>query len=505
MSTIEVAPNDVHNQTLLNAVHPADWINPTPSGRYNLVVLGAGTAGLVCAAGAAGMGAKVALIERSLMGGDCLNYGCVPSKGIISASRVAAQLKRAHEYGIRLNGESSIDFVTVMERMRKLRAEISHHDSARRFTELGVDVFLGQGEFSDSNTIRVDDRELKFKKAVIATGARAAQLPIPGIERVDYLTNESIFSLTQLPERLGVIGGGPIGAELSQTFSRFGAKVSLFEKSDHILSREDADAADIVQQSLVRDGVQLQLTAGVKELRQDGLQKTIVFGSGEETNEEHVDQILLSIGRQPNVEGLNLEKVGIEYDNRQGVKVDDYLCTTNPNVYAAGDICFPLKFTHSADFMARLVIRNALFLGRSKVSSLIIPWCTYTQPEIAHVGLSQHEADEKGVSIDTYRQDLVSVDRAILDGETDGFVKVLVKKRTDQILGATIVATHAGDLITQITLAMKHKIGLAGIGNTIHPYPTQADAIRKLGDQYNRTRLTPFVSKLFRKWLEWNR
>lgn len=505
MSTFNLEPRDVHNQALVDHVHPADWENPTPDGRYNLVVIGAGTAGLVCAAGAAGLGARVALIERSLMGGDCLNYGCVPSKGILSAARTASAVKHAHEYGVKLPGDASVDFASVMERMRKMRADISQHDSARRFTELGVDVFLGQGEFIDSNTIRVADRELNFKKAVIATGARAAVLPIAGIDQVDYLTNETVFSLTELPGRLGVIGGGPIGCELSQAFTRFGSHVVQFEKAGHVLSREDADAAQIVQRSLERDGVQLRLSANVCEVRQNGSQKTIVREVDGERHEEHFDHILLSVGRQPNVEGLNLEKVGIEYDSRAGIQVDDYLRTTNRNVYAAGDICFPYKFTHTADFLARIVIRNALFLGRAKASALTIPWCTYTQPEIAHVGLNERDANEKGIEIDTFKQDLEQVDRAILDGETDGFVKVHVQKGKDKILGATIVTSHAGDLISEITVAMNNGVGLAGIGNTIHPYPTQAEAIRKLGDQYSRTRLTPFVASLFKRWLKWTR
>jgi len=505
MNSIHLAPDDVYNRTLIDQVHPAGWQNPTPEGRYNLVVIGAGTAGLVCAAGAAGLGAKVALIERSLMGGDCLNYGCVPSKGIISAARTASTVRRAGEFGVMLSGEVSVDFAAVMERMRKLRSDISRHDSARRFTELGVDVYLGQGEFVDSHTVRVAGRDLKFKKAVIATGARAAEPPVPGIKDVDYLTNETVFSLTELPARLGIIGGGPIGAELSQTFARFGSNVVLFEQAEHVLSREDADAAQVVQQALVRDGVQLRLSAHVKELRRKGPQTSIVYENTGETHAEQFDQILLSAGRQPNVEDLNLERAGVEYDVRTGITVDDYLRTTNRSIYAAGDVCYPLKFTHSADFLARIVLRNALFRGRSKASSLIIPWCTYTQPEIAHVGLSRHEARERGIEIDTFQQDLGSVDRAVLDGETDGFVKVHVKQGTDKILGATIVAAHAGDLISEITLAMKHGIGLAGIGNTIHPYPTQAEAIRKLGDQYHRSRLTPLVSRLFQKWLDWTR
>lgn len=501
MSDVTVEPQDKHNRELVDQVHPADWTNPTPQGRYHLVIIGAGTAGLVCAAGAAGLGAKVALIERSLMGGDCLNHGCVPSKGIIAAAKAFKHAKTASRFGVHFEGEPSFDFSTAMERMRRLRARISHHDSAQRFTDLGVDVYLGQGAFVDSETVEVSGQQLKFKKAVIATGARAAIPSIPGIETVSCLTNESIFSLTELPKRFGVIGGGPIGCELAQAFARFGSHVTHFEKSGHVLNREDEDAAAIVQNSLIRDGVQLRLLANIQELKQAGTEKTITYAYEGEQREETCDEILLSVGRQPNVEGLNLDAVGVDYDSRTGVAVNDYLQTTNKNVYAAGDICFPYKFTHAADFLARNVIRNTLFMGREKASSLVIPWCTYTEPELAHVGLSARDAHEQGLKIDTYQQDLAEVDRAILDGVQEGFVKIHTRQGTDTILGATIVAPHAGDLISEITVAMVNGVGLGGIGNSIHPYPTQADAIRKIGDQYSRTRLTPFISKLFKTWL----
>ena len=501
MSDITIEPQDQYNRELVDQVHPQNWTNPTPNGRYHLVVIGAGTAGLVTAAGAAGLGAKVALIERSLMGGDCLNYGCVPSKGLIASAKAMKHVQSAGDFGVRLNGEPTFNFPAAMERMRKLRAGISHHDSAQRFKDLGVDVFLGQGTFIDSETVEVEGQLLKFKKAVIATGARAATPPIPGIDSVSYLTNETVFSLTERPGRIGIIGGGPIGCELAQTFARFGCEVHQFEKASHLLSREDEDAAAIVQNSLINDGVQLKLSSTVKELKQSGEVKSIVYEIHGETHEESFDEILLSVGRQPNVEGLNLEAVGVDYNAKTGVIVNDYLQTTNKNIFAAGDICFPYKFTHAADYLARNVIRNSLFLGRAKASSLVIPWSTYTAPEVAHVGISEREAREQGLEIDTYQQELVEVDRAILDGVSEGFVKIHTPKGKGTILGATIVAPHAGDLISEITLAMVNGIDLGGISNTIHPYPTQADAIRKIGDQYNRTRLTPFVAKLFKMWL----
>lgn len=500
----ELQPFDEHNQKLADNVHPATWTNPTPSGRYNLVVIGAGTAGLVTAAGAAGLGAKVALIERNLMGGDCLNVGCVPSKAIISAARAAAVARGSDDLGVSVEG-MTIDFPKVMERMRSLRAGISRHDSATRFQELGVDVFIGDGKFTSSGTIEVEGQTLPFKRVVIATGARAAKLPIPGLEDINALTNETLFSLTELPRRLTVIGGGPIGSEMAQSFCRFGSEVTQIEKAEHILAREDSDAAKIVQKSLQRDGVNIITLATVKRFAMRGEEKITIYERDGVEHEVASDEVLIGIGRTPNVEGMGLENVGVRFDKRSGIEVNDKMQTANPMIYAAGDVASKFKFTHAADFLARLVIGNTLFKGRSKASSLVIPWATYTSPELAHVGMLASEAADQGVEIDTYTQPLSGVDRAILEGQTEGFARVHVKKGTDKILGATIVAENAGDMIGEFTLAMTHGLGLKKIGSTIHPYPTQAEVIRKLGDQYNKTRLTPMVSKLFRKWLAWTR
>jgi pyruvate/2-oxoglutarate dehydrogenase complex dihydrolipoamide dehydrogenase (E3) component len=501
---VELQPFDAHNQELADNVHPPTWTNPTPSGRYNLVVIGAGTAGLVTAAGAAGLGAKVALIERNLMGGDCLNVGCVPSKAIISAARVAATVRDAAELGTDVDGYQ-VDFPKVMERLRKLRAGISHHDSAKRFSELGVDVFIGSGNFTSDSTVEVDGQTLRFKRAVIATGARAAKLPIPGIDDINPLTNESLFSLTELPQRLTVIGGGPIGSEMAQSFARFGSHVTQIEQSDHILAREDSDAARIVQAAMARDGVQFVTNAKVVRFEKRGDEKVTFYEVDGVEHEVVGDEVLIGIGRSPNVDGMGLEDVGVEFDRRAGVKVNDKMQTTNKMIYAAGDVASKFKFTHAADFLARIVIGNTLFKGRSKASKLVIPWATYTSPELAHVGLTADQAAKDGIEIDTFQQDLSGVDRAILEGQTEGFAKVHVKRGTDQIVGATIVAENAGDMIGEITMAMTNGIGLKGIGSTIHPYPTQAEVIRKLGDQFNKTRLTPTVSKLFNKWLAWTR
>jgi pyruvate/2-oxoglutarate dehydrogenase complex dihydrolipoamide dehydrogenase (E3) component len=500
-----VTPADAHNARLVSNLHPPDWQNPAPAPRYNLVVIGAGTAGLVTAAGAAGLGAKVALVEKHLLGGDCLNVGCVPSKAVIRCSRAVFDAKVAGQFGVRLGAPPEVDFAAVMERMRKLRADISPHDSAQRFAKLGVDVFLGDARFAGPDTVEVAGQTLRFKRAVIATGARATQPPIPGLAEAGYLTNETVFSLTECPARLAVIGGGPIGCELAQAFQRLGSQVSVLHKNAHLLDREDMDAAAIVQSAFIREGVAVRLNARITRVERNGGEKRVCFEVEGKEETIAVDEILAGAGRAPNVEGLNLETVGVQYDPRKGVLVNDCLQTTNPRIYAAGDICLAWKFTHAADFAARIVIQNALFLGRKKASALTMPWATYTDPEIAHVGVYERDARERGLEVDTYVREFKDVDRAVLDGEEDGFVKIHVKKGRDEILGATIVARHAGEMISEISVAMAARLGLGKLASVIHPYPTQAEAIRQCGDAYNRTRLTPAVKKWMGRWLAWQR
>jgi pyruvate/2-oxoglutarate dehydrogenase complex dihydrolipoamide dehydrogenase (E3) component len=498
----ELAPFDEYNRALLSQLHPLDWQNPVPAPRYNLVVIGAGTAGLVSAAGAAGLGARVALVEKRLMGGDCLNVGCVPSKALIRAARAAADVRQAGQYGVRIASPISVDFPAVMERVRRLRAQLSPNDGAPRFQKLGVDVFLGEGRFTGPDALVVAGQTLRFRRAVIATGGRAAAPPMPGLGESGYRTNETIFSLTELPQRLAVIGGGPIGCELAQAFARFGSRVWLLQRAGQVLEREDAEAAGLVEASLVRDGVTVLLGCRVTEVRQSAGENVVAVEHGGQEQKIPADAILVAAGRSPNVEGLSLEAAHVAFD-AGGVKVDDFLRTTNPRIYAAGDVCSRFKFTHAADAMARIVIQNALFLGRAKASALTMPWCTYTDPEVAHVGLSKHEAEERGIAVQAIKQLLREVDRAILDGESEGFVKVLVRRETDRIVGATIVARHAGEMISELTLAMVGKLGLKTLASTIHPYPTQAEAIKKTADAYNRSRLTPLVQSVLKKWLAW--
>jgi len=486
-----------------DALHPAGWENPAPKGRYNLVVLGGGTAGLVSAAGAAGLGARVALVERHLLGGDCLNVGCVPSKGLVRAGRAAADVRRAAAFGVDA-GPPKPDFARVMARMYGVRADLAPHDGARRFAGLGVDVFLGDGRFLGPDRIGVGDRVLEFRRAVIATGARAALPAIPGLSEAGVLTNETVFDLTELPGRLAVIGAGPIGLELGQAFARLGAQVTVIEQADRILPREEAKAAAILQEALAGDGVRILTGATVQSAAARGATKVlrVAHGGGEQAVE--ADAVLIGAGRLPNVEGLDLEAAGVRYDRRAGVEVDDRLRTSNPRVYGAGDVCFPHKFTHAADACARIVLANALFRGRQKASSLVVPWCTYTDPEVAHVGLTEAEAAGR-TDVAVVEVENRTNDRSRLDGDDAGYARVYLKRGTDRILGATLVAGHAGDMIGEIALAMTHGLGLKAVAATIHPYPTVSEMWKKAADAHNRTRLTPTVQKWLRRWLDFTR
>jgi pyruvate/2-oxoglutarate dehydrogenase complex dihydrolipoamide dehydrogenase (E3) component len=503
---LNLQPDDEHNRVLAENVHPSQWRNPTPDGRYNLVVLGAGTAGLVAAAGAAGMGARVALIERQLMGGDCLNVGCVPSKAMIRSAQAAHHVRACGRFGVRVTGEVEVDFRAVMERLRRVRAGISPNDSAQRFSEYyGVDVYLGSARFSGPDSVDVNGTEIRFAKAVIATGARAGVPPIEGLSEAGFLTNHNVFNLTSQPRRMAVVGCGPIGTELAQAFARLGSAVTTIETGDQFLLREDRDAAEILQASLERDGVTILLSTRLEKVESSPEGKVLFLITPKGERRITVDEILVGVGRIPNVEGLDLEEAGVAYDGK-GVRVNDFLQTTNKNIYAAGDICLPYKFTHTADAASRAVIQNALFPGpKKRISRLVIPWCTYTDPEIAHVGLSLRQAEKRGIAVETWEVSMADVDRAVAEGDTDGFLKVHCKRGTDTIVGATVVGRHAGEMISEITTAMVAGFGLGGFSRVIHPYPTRAEAVRKAADAYNRSRLTPTVAGLLRRWFSWTR
>ncbi|MDK2792363.1 MAG: hypothetical protein PWQ25_1226 [Deferribacteres bacterium] len=505
MSSLNLSPKDIYNEKLLSNVHPKDWVNPEPEPIYNLVVLGAGTAGLISAIITASLGGKVALVEKDLMGGDCLNVGCVPSKSLIASAKAAHMLKNAGIYGFEKTQPDRENFVNVMERLRKIRAEISKNDSVRRYRELGVDVFLGEGRFISENCLQVAGNRLLFKKAVIATGAKAFVPDIPGIKDIEFLTNENVFNLEKLPEKLAIVGGGPIGCELAQAFARLGSTVFIIQNS-RLLPREDNEASEIIKNVFKREGIEIFENSKVANFSNlGGGKKGIFVVSDSKMIELEVDEILISVGRKPNVENIGLENANVKYDIKQGILVNDYLQTTNKNIYAAGDCCMKWKFTHAADVAAQIVVQNALFKGRKKLSKVVMPWCTYADPEVAHVGMYEEEAAAKGIDVEYFKFDMSENDRAITERETEGFVKIMVKKGTDKILGATIVASHAGEMINEITFAIANGIGLSKFSQVVHPYPTRSEAIKRVAGLYNKSRLTPRVANILKWWLRLNR
>jgi len=489
---VSVLPMDEYNRALVENVHPGDWTNPQPPARpYDMVVVGAGTAGLITAIAAAGFGKSVALIERHLMGGDCLNVGCVPSKALLRSAEAAAAVRDAGALGIRVDAAPEPDFGAVMERLRRLRAGIAPHDSAKRFQEAGVDVYLGSGRFTGRDAIDVEGATLRFKRACIATGARAGLPPIPGLAEVEVLTNETLFELTEQPARLGIIGAGAIGCEMAQAFARLGTEVHVVEMSPGVLPLEEPGAAAIVAAALERDGVRLILSS--RDLALAGGAGGAVRLTGRARDEAYdvtVDRVLVAAGRIPNTDGLDLGAAGVAFDQR-GVTVDDHMRTTNPRIYAAGDIASKYQFTHAADAMARIVVRNALlgFLPfKPRASKLVVPWCTYTDPEIAHVGAYARELDEAGRRYETTEIELASNDRAILESETEGIFQIHTTPG-GRILGATLVSRHAGESIGEITTAMVNGIKLQKLAAVIHPYPTQAEVIKRAADVW------------FKRWL----
>lgn len=493
-----------HDADFLRSVRPHGWRNPDPTGRYNLVVIGAGPAGLVAARGAAAFGAKVALVERHLIGGDCLNVGCVPSKALIRSSRLYADMRNAAHYGVVPPKEVEVDFALAMERMRHLRERIGKADSVAQLAAEGVDVYFGQARFAGPDRIEVAGVELRFAKALIATGAHAKLPDIPGLVEAGYLSNETMFNLTRRPDRLLVIGGGPSGCEMAQAFRRLGAHVILAQDDPMFLPGEERDAAQILSDSLAHDGVDVRLNTKVVAVRVNGGQKLADLVRDDDITTVIVDEILTGIGRSPNLDGLDLAAAGVEAD-ADGVKVDDFMRTTNRRIYAAGDVCLEHKFTHTAEATARIAVQNALFLGRKRLSRLVIPWCTYTDPEIAHVGIYPLDARQAGIPVRTFTILMHDVDRAITDGNEAGFVKLHVRQNSDRILGATVVARHAGEMINGISLAIGSGMGLGALADVIHAYPTQAVAIRMAANAYERSRLTSLVRRLAMRWLSWTR
>jgi pyruvate/2-oxoglutarate dehydrogenase complex dihydrolipoamide dehydrogenase (E3) component len=504
-STRPTAPLDAADAQLVNRVHPPEWRNPPPASTYDLVVLGGGTAGLVSAMGAAGLGARVALVERHLLGGDCLNTGCVPSKSVLRSARVIGEVRRAGALGTAIDG-AKVDFSAVMRRMRERRASIAVHDSAERLRAAGVHVFFGSASFADDRTIAVEGQPLRFRRAVIATGGRPAVPPIPGLDDVPYYTNETIFSLTELPPRLLVIGAGPIGCELAQAFARFGSGVTVVDQAEQVLPREDADAAAIIRRSLESDSVRVELGVKLERVQDASGEQRVSYmrtGPGSlQSGQVAADAVLVATGRTPNIEDLELEAAHIN-TTKQGVVVNDRLQTSNPRVYASGDVCSPFQFTHAADAMSRIVLQNALFFGRRKASALVIPWVTYTDPEVAHVGVFESDVVKSDGRLQSITVPLTDVDRAVVDDQTDGFVRVHHER--GRIRGCTIVAAHAGEMIAEAVYAMTHGGTLSKLSSTIHPYPTQAEAFRKAGDSFRKGAVTSAVRKWLQRYFAWTR
>jgi pyruvate/2-oxoglutarate dehydrogenase complex dihydrolipoamide dehydrogenase (E3) component len=490
------APADAFEADRLARVGPPGRVHSAPLARYDLVVLGAGPSGLAAAEAAATLGARVALVERKLLGGVNLNSATIPSKTLLRTTRLYADIAHARRYGAR-SPAIEPDFALAMSRLRHVRSHLSREDSVRRVESFGVEVFFGGARFVASDAIEVDGLRLSFARAVVATGASSVVADIPGLVEAGFYTGETIFDLEHLPPRLVVIGGGPLGCELAQAFRRMGSAVTIVQDLPLFLDNEERDAAQLLSDAFARDGIEVRLNTTAQRVRVvDGL-RLVDLRNDDYESTVAADAILTGMGRLPNVQDLGLEAGGIEFDAQRGVVVDDFLCSSNPRVYAAGDVCLAYKFTHTAVASARIVVRNALFGGRERMAALVVPWCTYTDPEIAHVGLYVREANRRGIAVKTFTIPMHEVARAVTDAEDGGFVKITVAEGSDRILGATIVARHAGEMISELTLAMVAKVSLGTLASVIHPYPTQAEAIRQVGDMFNRTRLTPTVKWAF--------
>jgi pyruvate/2-oxoglutarate dehydrogenase complex dihydrolipoamide dehydrogenase (E3) component len=473
-------------QIFLSRVRPEHWENPEPRNRYDLAIVGAGPAGLAAAESAARLGFSVVLIERNRVGGNSLNVGSVPSKAIIATARVYSTMPEAEAFGAPVPNEPALEFDKVMARMRRIRMRISEHHSVHDLAALGIDIFFGSARFASVDALLVGDTRLHFKKALIATGARPRAPDIEGLDQVGYRTSATIFDMTTLPRRLAVIGGGPLGCELAQAFCRLGSHVTIVQNDPLFLPREERDAAEILSRSLARDGVEIRLNTRVVGARRDRGTKTLqIVNSGMES-EIQADEVLLSIGRVPNVEELGLETAGVDFDTDEGIKVDDFLSSTNPNIYAAGDVCLELKFTNAAQSSAGMAVQNALMKMQQRKSGSTIPWCTYCDPEIAHIGLHVWEARQQSIPIKSFTVMMHDVDRSITDGQNTGFVKVHIAQGSDRILGATIVASRASELINEMAVIMNTGIGMRALAAVVHTYPAQSGAIMLAAQAYTR-------------------
>lgn len=487
----------------------ANWKKPKKFDR-NMVVIGAGAGGLVTAYIGAAVKAKVSLVESHKMGGDCLNYGCVPSKALIRSAKLGKELRQAESLGFQ-PATANVDFAAVMERIQRVIAEIEPHDSVERYSSLGVDVINGYARITSpwEVEIKTDDgvQKLTTRNIVIATGASPFVPPVPGLKECGYLTSDTVWSLRTQPERLVIMGGGPIGCELAQSFSRLGSRVSLVEMLPRLMMREDPEISTLVAESLRSDGVEVLTGHQVMACANDADGKHLVVKHNDQNLRIHFDELLCAVGRSPRTTGFGLEELGISLNPRKTIEANDYLQTRYPNIYAVGDVVGPYQLTHTAGHQGWYAAINALFgrFKRFKVDYSVIPWTTFTDPEVARVGLSENEAKEKGIDYELTRYDLDDLDRAIADGTTKGFVKVLTAPGKDRILGATIVGEHAGDLLAEYVLAMKHGIGLNKILGTIHTYPTLAEANKQAASQWRQANQPQKVLRWVEKFHRWER
>jgi pyruvate/2-oxoglutarate dehydrogenase complex dihydrolipoamide dehydrogenase (E3) component len=464
-----------------------------PKYDFDVIVLGAGSGGLVVAGGSAALGLKVALVEKGKLGGDCLNYGCVPSKAIIHAASIAKSLKKAQKLGMDVK-LTHLEFEKVMEYVHKVQAEIGVNDSKESIEKQGIEVYLGTAKFIDKNTVEVDGKRISAKKMCIATGSHAGIPPVEGLKKVKPLTNETIFSLKKLPASMIVVGGGPIGLELSQTFARFGCKVTVMEMFDHLFTKDDPDVAPIMEKVMVDEGIDLMLGAKIKKFySKDGRKAALVEHKGSD-KEIIAEEVLVAAGRVPNVAGLDLEKTGVKYD-KKGIKVNSKLRTSAGNIWSCGDVVGPFQFTHMANYQAGVVIANMVFRFPKKADYSFVPWCTFTDPEVANVGLTEGMAKKNGVKYETAKFEFRELDRAICDDSEIGFLKLLIGK--GKIIGAACVGPDAGNIIHELILAASAKLGLMKISGAIHIYPTLAQInSRAVGKYLGQKYSSPFSKKL---------
>ena len=490
----------------------AKWAHLRPkSFERNIIVIGAGSAGLVTAYIAAAVKAKVTLIEKHKMGGDCLNTGCVPSKALIKSAKLLSQMKRAQEFGL-TSATADWNFAAVMARVQRVVGEVEPHDSVERYSGLGVECLAGTARIVSPWAVEFTAADggkqtLTTKNIVIASGARPFMPPIPGLDGVDYLASDTVWNLRELPKRLVVLGGGPIGSELTQCFARFGSQVSQVEMLPRILIREDPEVSEIVTKSLQKDGVAVLTGHKAKQVLVENGEKILVCEHAGAEVRLPFDQILVAVGRTANVTGFGLEELGIPVRQNKTIETNDYLQTIFPNIYACGDVAGPYQFTHTAAHGAYYAVTNALFgfLKKSKADWSVVPWCTFTEPEVARVGLNEQEAKERGVAYEVTRYGIDDLDRAIADGEAHGFVKVLTPPGKDRILGVTIVGEHAGDLIAEFVFAMRHGLGLGKIMSTIHIYPTLAEANKFAAGEWRKAHAPARVLEWLGRFHAWRR